>query len=83
MLALTKKYPALQTSFNETDFSDRYAWINTVEDDGLREGLCALDERDLEIVTMLVMDGRNRTEIAKCFGVSCSAITQRIQKIRK
>lgn len=83
LLALTKKYPALQISFDEMDFSGRYAWINTVEDDRLRERLWALGARDLEILTMLVMDGSNRTEIAKCFGVSCSAITQRIQRIRK
>ena len=76
---LLKKFPNLSVQLELG--SGRYGWIESIEDDVLYGRLQALAPKDLELVTLLVIEKYTRAGIAKLWGCSRSAITQRVNKI--
>lgn len=61
----------------------RYAWVEEVEDEFLYKKLKQLKVEELELVTLLVIDGYTQTEIAKKQGVVRNSIWKKINKIKK
>lgn len=63
--------------------SDRYGWIDDIENIELYAALSNLNEERMDLLTAIVLEGKSMTEIAKEKGLSVSAITQRMGTIKK
>lgn len=70
------------TTFDETDFFDRYAWVDTIEDQRLILALQQLSIEDLELITSLILEEHTQQELAQEWGCSQAAISQRYKKIK-
>ncbi len=81
--ALFKKYSSLSTSFGIEDFHGRYDWLDSISDMGLYRKLTALSARDLELLTFIILEGHDQCDLAKKWGCTQSAISQRFKKIKK
>lgn len=68
-------------SFAKED--ERNSWIEDVTDEHLYELLHNLKEADLELITMLVIEGYTVVEVARLKEVSHQAISKRWKKIQK
>jgi len=77
------KFESLSVSFGENDFTSRYAWIDTVSDPKLASRLKALKGNDLELLTLIVVDGYSQPEIACALGCSQQNISLKIIRIKK
>lgn len=80
---LFQKFPELSADFEQQEFTDRYAWLQEIEDEKLYQRLCRLGEKDLELLTLMVVEGYTQAEVAKLWRYSRSAITQKVKKIQK
>lgn len=80
---LFRKFQELSADFEQKGFSDRYAWLQDIKDKKLYHCLSRLEEKDLELLTLVVMEGHAQVEVAKLWGCSESAISQRMKKIKK
>ena len=66
-------------SFNE----GRLAWIETIENKELYKKVSSLSDSDKEILTLLVIDEFNITEIASIQNKAISTISEKIARIKK
>ena len=80
---LFKKFYLLKTQFDESDFSGRYAWIDTIEDPALLNQIPKLSKRDLELLTYLVIEGHTQKELAQKWNCTQKSISNRLKKIKK
>lgn len=80
---LFRKFPGLSVDFDTQKFPERYAWLQEIGDEKIYQRLGNLGKKDLELVTLIAIDGYTQTEIAKMWECSRSAITQRMNKIKK
>lgn len=80
---LLQKFTALSVTFDLEDLNGRYDWIETIGDRKLYQNLCSLTHADLELLTLIVMDGYTQAEIARLYGCSRNAIYKRMRKIKK
>lgn len=79
-----RKFDTLSTQ--PTDVSNgrsRYGWITYMEDPGLSSRLQALSPGDLELLTLLVIDGYRQADIARIKGCSRNVIYKKLKKIKK
>lgn len=81
--SLLRKFELLTTSFDETDFPGRYAWVDTISIPELSSKLKSLSAKDLELLTFLVIEGHDQCELSRIWGCSQAAISQRFKKIKK
>ena len=61
----------------------RFAWMDLITNIGLYEKVLALSEKDKEFLTLLIIDGYSKVEIAKLWGINPAAISVRFKKIKK
>ena len=80
---LFQKYPSLSVSFDIDDFSGRYSWIETISDAHLTARLKSLSSEDLEVLTILIIEGYDQEELARRWRCSQSAISQRFKKLKE
>ena len=80
--SLFGKFESLTISFDEGDFEDRYAWVDTIDDPALASKLKLLKESDLELLTLMVVDGYGQREIARMLGLNHNAIWKKINRIK-
>lgn len=80
---LMKKFHTLSVSFDESDFPSRYSWVDAVEDPALSKRLKCLSDKDLELLTYLVIEGHEQSELARKWNCTQSAVAQRYKKIKK
>lgn len=80
---LFRKFAALSVAFEQHQPSGRYAWVESIEDEKLYQQLSSLSKKDLELVTLIAMDGYRQSEVARMWGCSRNAIYKRIQKIKR
>lgn len=80
---LFRKFASLSTNFDEMEFLGRFAWLDTISDDILSKKLKKLSEDELELLTLLVIEGYTQREIAKQMHCSQNAISKRLIKIKK
>ena len=78
-----RKFTSLSASFDETELSDRYAWIDTISDDTLSKKLKNLSKDELELLTLLSIEGYTQREIARKMHCSQNVISKRLIKIRR
>lgn len=63
--------------------TSRYAWVEDVENEKLAKGLKSLKKKDLELLTLWLVDGYSQSEIAQLIGVNRKAINNKICRIKK
>ena len=80
---LFQKYPSLSVSFDIDDFSERYSWVETISNDHLTAKLKSLPSEDLELLTFLIIEEHDQEELARRWGCSQSAISQRFKKLKE
>jgi hypothetical protein len=61
----------------------RYDWVEDIDTPELAKWLRSLSEKDLELITCLVMDGERRADLARAMGVSRPAVTKQINRMKK
>lgn len=80
---LFRKFESLSCTWDTGDVdSRRFGWLSSLEDELLYRRLCKLPEDDLELLTLLIVDGYRQADVARLWNCSWSAITQRINKIK-
>lgn len=62
--------------------NERFAWIEEITNKQLYKVVISLSAKDKQILTLLVFDGFNQTEIAEQIGVSQQAISKKIKKFQ-
>lgn len=80
---LFQRFTSLFTSFDEMRFLGRYAWIDTISDDTLFKRLKILSDDELELLTLLGIEGYTQREIARKLHCSQNAISKRLIKIKR
>lgn len=80
---LNRRFEAMSATFSESDFEDRFAWVETVETPGLAARLKKLPAEDLELLTLLVMDGYSQSELARKIKCNQSTIARKLSRIKK
>lgn len=81
--ALMKKFLESVSRWDDYTTASRYGWIEEVDDPSIYKQLQALRKADLELLTLIVVDGFSQTEIATVLGCSPQNIFGRLKKIRK
>ena len=61
----------------------RYGWVDEINDPHLAERLRKLSDGDLELLTLIAIEGMTRQEAAKLMSCSHQNISRRIARIRK
>ena len=56
---LFRKYETMSATFDEKDFTARYAWVETISDPDLAVRMKKLSDRDLELLTFIVIEGHS------------------------
>lgn len=80
---LFRKFPISTVTFDETDFSGRYAWVDAIENQKLALMLQKLSKEDLELLTFLVLEEHTQKELAEKLGCTQEAISKRFVRIKK
>lgn len=80
---LAKFMREMSTEMTFTKEDERYSWIEDVIDEHLYEVLHNFTEADLEIITMLVIEGYSVVEVARLKGVTHQAVSKKWKKIQK
>ena len=80
---LFRKFQELSVDFEQQEFSDRYAWLQEIDDVKLYQCLCRLGEKNLELITLMVVDGYRQVDIARLWGCTQNAVTKRLNRIKK
>ena len=62
--------------------NDRFDWIEQLADKSLYKAVKSLTERDKEILSLLIIDGFNLTQVAKQLKVSHQAISKKTKKFQ-
>ncbi|MDD3227823.1 MAG: sigma factor-like helix-turn-helix DNA-binding protein [Oscillospiraceae bacterium] len=83
MSGLFKKFDSLKVTFSESDFSDRYSWVETVEDELMSAMLKTLSASDLELLTLMVIDGFSQADIARMDGCARNTVNKKLARIKK
>ena len=73
----------LTTSIEESGNKSRYWWVEEIENPNLVRSIRSLSTEQLELLTLVVIDGYGQVEIAELMKVSQSAISQRLATIKK
>lgn len=81
--SLFLKFASLSTSFDEEDFLGRHDWIDTISNDALSKKLKDLSNDELELLTLLAIEGYTQREIARIMHCSQNAIYKRLIKIKR
>ena len=79
---LLDKFSSLSMTFDEGDFPGRYAWISAIGSVELSAKLAMLQTKDVELLTFIVIEGHDQSELAEKWGCSQSVISQRLKKIK-
>lgn len=61
----------------------RYSWVDEIKDPDLAEKLYGLSPHDLELLTLIAIEGRTRQEVSEMLSCSHQNISRHIARIRK
>lgn len=70
---LFRKFPELSADFKQQEFEDRK----------LYQRLCRLGEKDLKLLTLMVVDGYRQVDIARQWGCTQNSVIKRLNRIKK
>jgi len=65
---LLRKFGTQSITFDEAEFSGRYAWVDTIENQHLALTLRKLSDKDLELLTFPVLEEHTQRELAQKWG---------------
>lgn len=82
MASLFRKFEQLSDTFDESSFSGAFAWVDTISDAKLTYRLKQLRQADLELLTLLAVNGYTQSEIARLQGCSKNAISKKVIRIK-
>ena len=81
---LATKFPESFSTGMGVDYSNRYWWIDTIENNDLAEAVESLLDCEKEIITLYVYEGYSPREIAEDILHVCpSLVYKKIERIRK
>lgn len=81
---LFQKFTTLFTHWDDGDVDQsRYGWLSGIENEELFRRLCKLSQDDMELLTLLMVDGYRQVDIARIKGCSRNVISKRLKKIKK
>lgn len=80
---LIAKFDTLKTTFDEAAFIGRLAWMDAIEDEALVDKLKQLSKSDLELLTLLAIDGYSQSDLERIGYEKQYIISRRLSKIRK
>jgi len=80
--SLFGKFEQLSVSFDESGFTGRFAWVDTIGDPILASRVKRLKHSDLELLTMIAIEGYSQPEIASIMGCSQQNISLKITRIK-
>lgn len=80
---LFQKFNALSVFFNDQPLTDRLGWVEQIEDDELYQRLRQLSYDDLDLITMIAMEGYTQAEVAQLRGCTPPAVCKKIRRIKK
>ena len=63
--------------------AERFSWIDEVSDPRLSDRLHELSEADLELLTLIAIDGKTYRDVAQMLSCSHQNISRHIARIRK
>lgn len=80
---LLKKFQA-QLSVTQAEICEwsRMSWIEDLDADEVILWVKSQSEKNIELLTLVMVDGFKQTEVAEMWGVSDTAISKRMKKIR-
>ena len=81
-ISLKKNLNSLSETFDESDFLSRYAWIETVENGLLAKALQRLQKKDLELLTLLVIEGYSQRDAAEKLCCPQNTISKQFLRIK-
>ncbi len=80
---LFRKFESLSCTWDTGDVdSRRFGWLSSLEDELLYRRLCKLPEDDLELLTLLIVDGYRQADVARLWNCSRNVIYKRLKKIK-
>ena len=77
-----RKFVNDTVTFDEADFHGRYAWVDMIENQRLAHLLQQLTDKDLELLTFLVLDEHTQRELAQKWRCSQKVISVRFKRIK-
>lgn len=81
--ALIKHFENELTTSIEDGEHSRYWWIEELDNAELAKKIKSLTKEQIELLTFVVVDGYDQTEIAKILNVNQSTISRRFEAIKK
>ena len=76
------KYGSLSVEFDDINLTGRYSWIETISDPKLSANVKSLTTDELEILTLIAIEGFSQREVARKLNCSQNAISKRMIRIR-
>lgn len=80
---LFKRYSLLSSESDEIFFLGRYSWIESISDAKLSAKIKTLTLDELELLTLIAIEGYTQREIAQKMNCSQNAISKRMIKIKE
>ena len=81
--SLVNRYTRLTVQFDESEFSGRFAWIEAVNDSVLAGKLKALSAQDLELLTLIAIEGYSKSDVARKIDGARNTISKKIARIKR
>lgn len=79
---LVKKFKTLSKTFDESDFIERYSWIETINSPTLANKLKKLSVPDLELLTLYALESHTQSEIAEKMRCNQSVVSRKLKRIK-
>ena len=80
---LEKFEEQITVSLDDATCHSRYWWIEELDNPKLAEAIKKLTKEQIELLTLVVVDGCDQSEVAKIFNVNQSTISRRFESIKK
>lgn len=81
--SLIRKFASFSVCLDESLMGGRFGWVDEIEDARLADKLRGLSAEDLELLTLLAIEGYSQTEAARIKGCSQNAISKKYLRIKK
>lgn len=81
--SLFRKYITFSVTFGIEDFEERFAWVDSLDNQHIIDRIRLLTADDLELLTFIVLEGHSQRELAQKKGCSQNTISKQFKKIKK
>lgn len=81
--SLIRKFSSFSIDLDEAMIGGRYGWVEEIEDVSLAVRLQKLSSEDLELLTLIAMEGYSQTELGKKFNCNQSVLSRKIKRIKE